>query len=586
MKNQFNLQLFATINVDGEFENNYDGVYIVASDGDDEITNYGYDVTIAGGLGDDNIYFNSDSGNFFIYNYGDGDDMLENFSGSVIINDDYVTHIGLNGYGLTAYMGSGGSITFVESMSIYAYYDEYAEDPAFSFEENLLSVGGMDTEGEVVIEAEDVAGYAYVYNGGYMTISGFTSEDTLDLNYIETVSGEDEIGSFYYFGEDGSVEIFTDYGSIYLTEYLYNYGDEETGGVSINLVYNGSLIETILPSVADIDYQYIEGNSYADNFSYPGYHEGVTIDALGGNDTIVGRFWNSSLSGGEGNDVIDISEGDVDYATINPGTGNDTVYMDNYDGYNIYQYYTGDGNDVIYYAKRYDTISIDDGEGSYSTMWSGSDFVIKVGSGAMTLKSVNASLLPAIEGYYEEEEDTVPASGVTLTNFTSNTVINSTAYADSIRNSGDSVNIYAGDGDDIISVNASYNSIYGNAGNDIISVSADYTRINAGAGNDTIYRTNKYGWGYNYFQYANGDGNDVIYGFEAAQDFVSLSSGSSYSTTTSGNDFIVSVGSGKVTLKDSKNAQIRVLNGSISTAWGANTSTRTLSGTANNDYYP
>ncbi len=429
-KFNFELQRFATINVEGEFENSYDEIYIVGSAGDDYIYNNGSGVTIEGGGGDDEIDFGYMDG-FYVYRYADGDDTINNFSGTLIIDEDNITGIEIGDeYFFRFYMDSGGSITFFNSMYIYleqtenevsieenAFYLGFSEvSVSVNTSEILLNTGDGNDDtvfiGEGVSEVTVTGGYeggetslyiesqgfgnVYQYGGGYMTISGFTPDDTLDLGEMETVAS-------YYFNDDGSVEIFMDYGSIFLPDYAYNYGDEEeSGGVSINLLYQGELIETV---ITDIDNQYIDGTSYADDFSYLGYHESVTIDALAGNDTIVGRFWYSSLSGGDGNDVIDISEGDVDNATINPGAGNDTVYMDNYDGWNYYEYYTGDGNDVIFYAKKYDTIFIDDGEGSYSTMWSGSDFVIKVDSGAITLKNMNASLLPEIEGFYDDEEE-------------------------------------------------------------------------------------------------------------------------------------------------------------------------------------
>ena len=316
-KFNFELQRFATINVEGEFENSYDEIYIVGSAYNDYIYNNGYGVTIEGGGGDDEIDF-GDMDGFYIYRYADGDDMINNFSGTLIIDEDNITGIEIGDeYFLRFYMDSGGSITFFNSMYIYLEQTEnevYIEENAFylGFSEVSVSVnnseisldigyGYDDTvfigEGvsEVTVTSGDESGESslyiesqgfgnvYQYSGGFMTISGFTPDDTLDLGEMETVASEDS-SEFYYFNDDGSVEILMEYGSIYLPDYAYNYGDEEeSGGVSINLLYQGELIETVIGT--GINNQYIDGTSYADDFSYPGYHYGVTIDALAGNDT-------------------------------------------------------------------------------------------------------------------------------------------------------------------------------------------------------------------------------------------------------------------------------------------------------------
>ena len=69
--------------------------------------------------------------------------------------------------------------------------------------------------------------------------------------------------------------------------------------------------------------------------------------------------------------------------------------------------------------------------------------------------------------------------------------------------------------------------------------------VNGGAGNDTIYSnvsTARY-------QYAPGDGNDIIKGFTSSSSLVILGNTDTFSTTQSGDDVIVNVGSGKITLQ-------------------------------------
>ncbi|MBR1728006.1 MAG: hypothetical protein IJ728_00545, partial [Selenomonadaceae bacterium] len=104
----------------------------------------------------------------------------------------------------------------------------------------------------------------------------------------------------------------------------------------------------------------------------------VTINGGAGSDTIYSFTDNSLINGDDGNDKI---YGSADYVTINGGKGNDTIStLTN----NVIIYANGDGNDVI--TQVWDDTKIKITSGSYSTLTSGDDFIIKVGSGRMTLK--------------------------------------------------------------------------------------------------------------------------------------------------------------------------------------------------------
>ena len=157
------------------------------------------------------------------------------------------------------------------------------------------------------------------------------------------------------------------------------------------------------------------------------------------------------------------------------------------------------------------------------------------------------------------------------------TLISGTSAADTISNAGNLVTIKAGAGNDSIyssthsnlslatddNLNGyGYVTIDAGAGNDTVESGDPYVSINGGAGNDSIYSyvwqyvtisggtgndiiNSNYGT-YNLFKYAEGDGNDNIWGFDGTS---TLSiSGGSYSTQTSGDDIIVTVGDGKISL--------------------------------------
>ncbi len=182
------------------------------------------------------------------------------------------------------------------------------------------------------------------------------------------------------------------------------------------------------------------------------------------------------------------------------------------------------------------------------------------------------------------------SAGLNVDSKENNISITGTDYADTIINSGTKVTItggksadtisniiksgrgtgnYAlingGDDNDSISVSGSYyvtvnggadndtiidfggyqNYLDGGAGNDLISVKSiywDYT-LAGGKGNDTLISNTKG----TLFKYASGDGNDLIRGFTAS-DTLSISGGA-FTSVKSGQNYVFSVGEGKITLE-------------------------------------
>ena len=135
-------------------------------------------------------------------------------------------------------------------------------------------------------------------------------------------------------------------------------------------------------------------------------------------------------------------------------------------------------------------------------------------------------------------------------NYDNNTLFKGSEDNDYIENKGNHVTIQALGGNDyILNRYGSYSSIDGGAGNDTVKNSSRYVTINGGAGNDSIYND-----AYDVLIVHNaGDGNDVINGFKT--DSTLSIAGGAATTTKTGNDVIVRVGDGNITLKDAANLE-------------------------------
>ena len=128
-------------------------------------------------------------------------------------------------------------------------------------------------------------------------------------------------------------------------------------------------------------------------------------------------------------------------------------------------------------------------------------------------------------------------------NENSNTLVSGTSKADYIFNAIDLEDTYI--------ENVTIKAL---AGNDTIYSSGDNITIIGGKGYDSININGKN----NLIQYALGDNNDTVIGFNT-DDTLQITKGS-YSAKVSGNDVIVTVGKGKITLKDVAGQEISIKN--------------------------
>ena len=296
----------------------------------------------------------------------------------------------------------------------------------------------------------------------------------------------------------------------------------------------------------------VSGTSSADSITNAGSFS--TIDAGKGNDTIIntsvegmnvgddeglinyegvtlqGAY--SSLVGGDGNDlIIDL----VGRSTINAGKGNDAVTLG---AYSTFEYSDGDGNDTIVGYSSDNTIHLLSGS-LKSTVNSGKNVVLTVGSGKLTLKNAKGIELNIVDA--DSEVPTVPVDSYDRR-------IVGTAEDDTLYTQNPNVTVRGAEGNDLIinSSNIGNNSmLVGGDGDDTIVSNSRGVLADGGDGNDLIELAGLE----QTVRYRGGDGNDTVLGYTST-DTIHIVDGSSYSTAKSGNDLLIKIGKETLTLKD------------------------------------
>ncbi|MBR6888052.1 MAG: hypothetical protein IKN16_06355 [Selenomonadaceae bacterium] len=285
----------------------------------------------------------------------------------------------------------------------------------------------------------------------------------------------------------------------------------------------------------------INGTTYTDkqllfeNGAKKDLNEQIIVEKAVKNGTDASEYifaesnsWYNSLTvnAGKGDDTIDAAGADI---LIYGGEGNDSVDVSGLGWYK---------NVVAGY------VTVDGGAGN-DTLWIGAN-------------------MGSVDDYYSS--------------------INGGAGDDSIRVNGNYCTIEGGDGNDNIVIDGK-SAVDGGAGNDTIYTSEDST-ISGGKGDDLIknesssrYYTDSDGdflrWAENEavtYKYTAGDGNDTIENY-VGKNTIQISGGS-YTESIVGEDVIIKVGNGSITLKDAKDETINIV-GTEETDWKLNGTTAT-----------
>ena len=178
------------------------------------------------------------------------------------------------------------------------------------------------------------------------------------------------------------------------------------------------------------------------------------------NTVVTGTAWADTITNyGIGN------------VTIAGGKGNDSIDNHNYSG-NLFLYNYGDGYDTINGFTSNDTLQINGW--SYSTIVSGNDFVVNVGSGAVILKNAAQTTIHILDQW-----------GILHTRSTS-TVFYGTDTPDLLNIAVANTTVFGYAGNDTIYNTSNGSQIYGGDGHDDIISSGNYVGISGGNGADSI----------------------------------------------------------------------------------------------------
>ena len=496
-----------------------------------------------------------------IFGISGGGVSISNYTPNTVINgsdyDDTITNL-TGGYNSTIYAGAGN-----DSIREYSFsnkiYGGAGNDTILNVGESSTLDGGAGND--FIYVASGTAGKNTIYGGAGNDIISLGGGKGSNGYYSSDYGGDKNL--IIYNSGDGNDIIYNFYNTDTLQVAGAKYTTTTSGNNLIVGVGNSSITLSGVTSAnikgtlgGGSNSLYIEGTSGADNITNT--LTGATINALAGNDTVYNTGDSVSINGGDGNDSIvnDVSgSGSAgSKVTIFGGNGNDFIANDNTygvidggadaDTINNYGYYTsinaGAGNDSILVYGSYSTIYAGTGNDTINNNVYSDNVWIDAGAGDdyFTLNFGRNSTLIGGEG-----NDTI---GVYKNGYSNGQLIYSIGGANS--------NLDGGNGNDFLETTAEYVSMSGGAGVDTIRTWGIYGTINGGAGNDSISLSSESS--NNLIQYANGEGNDIIYGLKST-DTLQIS-GSSYTTTKSGSNLILGVGSGKITVSGGANVDFTI----------------------------
>ena len=315
------------------------------TDGRDFITSTGSNVTVVPGKGDDTVEGSDYYGDWFIFSYADGNNLITNFSAndSLKASDD--------GTITTQPSGDDAIVTITKSKMSSKITLEGAANLPFIIKNNILTVKGVPT---LESSADDTK------------LTG-TSVDEYLIGRHENISiqagkGNDTIEGSEY----GETFIFS-YASN--DDVILNFGENDTlkstsGNITsvekkdndlLVTITKGSTSGTILlKNAATLKYKFNTSALWIDRINY--------IEATKNNQKVSGTT-----------DIDYITNSEYENVTIQAGKGNDTIEGSDEYGEQFWFSYASD-DDVILNFGVNDTLKIT--SGTMSTAKSGNDFIV------------------------------------------------------------------------------------------------------------------------------------------------------------------------------------------------------------------
>lgn len=279
--------------------------------------------------------------------------------------------------------------------------------------------------------------------------------------------------------------------------------------------------------------------------------------AVGGKskDTIYGGEGAGTIVGGKGNDSL-VGGDDADVFVYNKGDGNDVIAdyetedILSFSGVTVKNHVNKSGNTIF-------TLS----DNSKVTITGGADKVIRYTEDGETIEKFNdkdvvnfnkkGTSATLISSYYDDSFDNTSYSD----------------YANSL------VSIDASEVEHSLSItgNKKANYIVGTSQDDYIDGGEGADKLYGGDGSDTLVGgkandTLTGGDGDDTFLYYNGNGNDVITDYQQG-DVVKIASGTVKSVDVKGSDYIIAVGSQKITVKNAADKYLAVADANDNVTW-------------------
>ncbi len=294
-------------------EGNYSLKTFSGSASADTVRNFGSSLSIAGGAGNDSIY---NTGSKVSINGGAGNDSLFNSGSNVTISggadNDSISNTGSkvfinSGAGNDSIFNSSSNVTIsggADNDSIYNIGSKVSinggagNDSIFNSSSNVTISG--DADNDTIKNFTNGANVLFQYSGGNDIIEGFNETSTLQLT-----SGT--ITSAYSNGTDAFLTVGNDIVTLKeLSTFTNVINIMDSKGKSSSYTIN-----------------LLRGTDKADNLSND--NSNLTIQALGGDDTVDNSGAKVSINGGAGNNKIAFNGGAG--VTVNTGAGNDSIYV-------------------------------------------------------------------------------------------------------------------------------------------------------------------------------------------------------------------------------------------------------------------